>query len=627
MLPFESRWAAPSSRHASSGFSAASRVSGASSWRPWAPGAGTWLALVALEVDVWTRTESSAWVAALLIADLLPTFVIGILVGPLIDRLSRRRLMIGADLVRFGVFAALPFATSATQIVALAAVAGIATGFFRPAVYAGLPNLVDDADLPSANSLLQTVDNLTWALGSLVGGLLVAGSGVGRRLLDQRVHLPHLRGLPLAGSRPAAAGHCRREPRPLARPEGRLRPGRALAGAPDRAHRLERGDVLERRSQRGGAAARLPRLQRREFGLGLMMGCSGIGLAIGAFLASSWIERRGLPNVYGASLGLMAVGIGLAAMAPTSGSRPPVSSSPARATAPPSSATRSSSSAVRPMRCGTAFAVLMSSERRHARASGWSSRATSPTSSGARGSGPRPRSPRALAGVVGFALSRALSAARRGSEPHRSRNRGEPTQRAVCGAAQVRFSIPSVAARRDFTRESLAAGVRAGDRRALARAITLVENSDPLAYEVVRDLYPETGRAYAVGVTGPPGVGKSSLISALVRHVREQERSVGVISVDPSSPFTQGALLGDRIRLADHFLDPEVFIRSMGTRGHLGGLAEATLQALLLLDAAGKELRLPGDGRHGPGRGRGDRDRRHRGARARCPGRGTRSRR
>jgi LAO/AO transport system kinase len=96
-----------------------------------------------------------------------------------------------------------------------------------------------------------------------------------------------------------------------------------------------------------------------------------------------------------------------------------------------------------------------------------------------------------------------------------------------------------VATRRDFTRESLAAGVRAGDRRALARAITLVENSDPLAYEVVRDLYPETGRAYAVGVTGPPGVGKSSLISTLVRHVRDQERSVGVISVDPSSPFTQ----------------------------------------------------------------------------------------
>ena len=147
-----------------------------------------------------------------------------------------------------------------------------------------------------------------------------------------------------------------------------------------------------------------------------------------------------------------------------------------------------------------------------------------------------------------------------------------------------------MAGRRDWTRETLAAGVRRGDRRALARAITLVENGDPLAYDVVADIYPDTGRAFAIGVTGPPGVGKSSLISALVRHVREEGRSVGVVSVDPSSPFSHGALLGDRIRLADHFLDPEVFIRSMGTRGHLGGLAEATLQALLVLDAAGKEL-------------------------------------
>jgi len=143
---------------------------------------------------------------------------------------------------------------------------------------------------------------------------------------------------------------------------------------------------------------------------------------------------------------------------------------------------------------------------------------------------------------------------------------------------------------RGYALDALAEGVRAGDRRALARAITLVESSDPLAYELIRELYPSTGKAYGIGVTGPPGVGKSSLISALVRHVRAEDASVGVISVDPSSPFTKGALLGDRIRLADHFLDPEVFIRSMGTRGHLGGLAEATLQAALVLDAAGKDL-------------------------------------
>jgi LAO/AO transport system kinase len=149
-----------------------------------------------------------------------------------------------------------------------------------------------------------------------------------------------------------------------------------------------------------------------------------------------------------------------------------------------------------------------------------------------------------------------------------------------------------VAKRREWTRDTLAAGIRAGDKRALARAITLVENSDPLAYEVVREVYPDTGSAYVVGITGPPGVGKSSLIAALIRHVRPQGTTLGVISVDPSSPFSKGALLGDRIRLSDHFLDPGVFIRSMGTRGHLGGLAEATLQAMLVLDAAGKDLVL-----------------------------------
>ncbi|MFZ1878682.1 MAG: methylmalonyl Co-A mutase-associated GTPase MeaB [Gaiellaceae bacterium] len=144
--------------------------------------------------------------------------------------------------------------------------------------------------------------------------------------------------------------------------------------------------------------------------------------------------------------------------------------------------------------------------------------------------------------------------------------------------------------RRDWTREALVAAVRAGDHRALARAITLVENGDPLAYQLVSDVYPETGHAYAVGITGPPGVGKSTLVSALIGRAREAKQTVGVISVDPSSPFTQGALLGDRIRLSDHFLDPDVFIRSMGTRGHLGGLAETTLQSLLVLDAAGKDV-------------------------------------
>jgi LAO/AO transport system kinase len=143
---------------------------------------------------------------------------------------------------------------------------------------------------------------------------------------------------------------------------------------------------------------------------------------------------------------------------------------------------------------------------------------------------------------------------------------------------------------RELAPEALVAGVTAGDRRAIARALSLVEDRDPRADELVKEVYGRTGGAYSIGVTGPPGVGKSSLIAALVGHVRRDGRTVGVVSVDPTSPFSHGAVLGDRIRLGDHFLDPGVFIRSMATRGHLGGLAEATLQAVLILDAAGKEL-------------------------------------
>jgi LAO/AO transport system kinase len=137
--------------------------------------------------------------------------------------------------------------------------------------------------------------------------------------------------------------------------------------------------------------------------------------------------------------------------------------------------------------------------------------------------------------------------------------------------------------------ESLTQRLLAGDRRALARAITLVENDDPAGWELVREIYPHTGKAAIVGLTGAPGAGKSTLIGALTKLRRERDRNVAVLSIDPSSPFTQGALLGDRIRLTDHFLDPGVFIRSMANRGALGGLSEAALQAALLMDAAGKD--------------------------------------
>ncbi len=135
----------------------------------------------------------------------------------------------------------------------------------------------------------------------------------------------------------------------------------------------------------------------------------------------------------------------------------------------------------------------------------------------------------------------------------------------------------------------LAERLLAGDKRALARAITLIENDDPAGWELVRQVFPKTGRARIVGLTGPPGVGKSTLIGALTAEMRRADRDVAVLSIDPSSPFTRGALLGDRIRLSEHFLDKGVFIRSMASRGALGGLSEATLQAALLMDASGKD--------------------------------------
>jgi LAO/AO transport system kinase len=140
--------------------------------------------------------------------------------------------------------------------------------------------------------------------------------------------------------------------------------------------------------------------------------------------------------------------------------------------------------------------------------------------------------------------------------------------------------------------QPLAQRLLSGDKRALARAISLVENDDPEGWELVREVYPNTGKAAMIGFTGPPGVGKSTLLGALTKLERERGNTVAVLSVDPSSPFTKGALLGDRIRLSDHFLDPGVFIRSMANRGALGGLSEATLQAALLMDASGRDLVL-----------------------------------
>src|SRR4028119_1046844 len=132
----------------------------------------------------------------------------------------------------------------------------------------------------------------------------------------------------------------------------------------------------------------------------------------------------------------------------------------------------------------------------------------------------------------------------------------------------------------------------AGDRRALARIISKIEGEDPEVPDIITDLYPRTGEATTIGFTGPPGVGKSSIIAKLIKLYRGEDKKVGVVSVDPSSPFTKGAILGDRIRLGDHFLDRAVFIRSMGSRGHLGGLAGASRLAGLVMEAYGMDVVL-----------------------------------
>ena len=134
--------------------------------------------------------------------------------------------------------------------------------------------------------------------------------------------------------------------------------------------------------------------------------------------------------------------------------------------------------------------------------------------------------------------------------------------------------------------------VRAGDVRAISRAITAIENRDPRAVEILRSLFPSTGQAYLTGITGAPGTGKSTLVDRLAAFYRKQQQTVGIIAVDPTSPFTGGAILGDRIRMQSHATDAGIYIRSMATRGFLGGLASATGDVALLLDAAGKQIVL-----------------------------------
>ncbi len=277
---------------------------------------GTLLATVALVVDIKDRTNSGSWVSVLMIAEFLPAVAVGLFLGPLLDRISRRGLMIVSDLVRAGVFCTLPFASSAGQIVALAGIAGLATGFFRPAVYAGLPNLVEEDELARANSLIQTSENVSWAVAPIIGGALVAASGPdlaywlnGASFLVSALLLLRLPAHKLQGALGVTRGHLRDLKDGFARV---LRTRSLLTVLV--VWTIVLGAVAS--TQTAQVFLAKDSFSAGDFGYGLIFGCIGLGLAVGSFGAGTWVERRSVGTVYAASILLQAVGIAAAAVAP-----------------------------------------------------------------------------------------------------------------------------------------------------------------------------------------------------------------------------------------------------------------------------------------------------------------------
>jgi MFS family permease len=277
---------------------------------------GTLLAAIALAIDIKDRTNSGIWVGAVLVVAYLPTVAVGLTLGPLVDRLRRRDLMIGADLLRAAVFFALPFTGSPGAIVALAAVAGLANGFFRPAVYAGVPNLVSDEDLPAANALLQAMENVSWAIGPVLGGVLTAAAG------------PHTAYWINGVSFLVSAAIISRIPSRMLQSETAL----------TRGHWRDLGDgfvaVLRSRAMLavlvawgiaclGIGAANVAEIflakntfHAGDFGYGLLYGAIGGGLVLGSFAGSVLLERIGPARTYAGALAVMALGFGGAAASP-----------------------------------------------------------------------------------------------------------------------------------------------------------------------------------------------------------------------------------------------------------------------------------------------------------------------
>ncbi len=281
-----------------------------------ASGIGTWLALLALQVEVFDRTHSGWWVGALLVANIVPAIAVGLLFGPLVDRLSRKALMIGSDVGRLAVFAALPFVHSTEAIVALALVAGVGNAFFRPAVLAGVPNLVSDDDLPVANALLQFVDWGTTVVGSLAGGAIVALSGTSLaywvNAVTFGISAVFVAGIPsrlLQSERSIGRGHWKD-----------VREG---FDAVLRSRELTTVLIAWTIAQIGIGGINVAEifLARTEydtgnFGFGLMVGASGVGLVVGGLWARSAAQLVGMRSAYPRALLVFAAGTLGAAVAP-----------------------------------------------------------------------------------------------------------------------------------------------------------------------------------------------------------------------------------------------------------------------------------------------------------------------
>jgi MFS family permease len=279
-------------------------------------GIGTWLAVIALQVDIVDRTHSGPWVAALLVASILPSVAFGLVLGPLVDRLSRKALMIGSDLARLAVFVALPFAGSATVVVALALVAGVAAAFFRPAVLAGLPNMVEEDRVADANSSLQLSEWAATAGGPLVGGALVAASGPelaywlnAATFLLSTLLVARIPGRLLQSEQSLSRGHWH----DLREGFRTVRASRALVTV------LVAWSIAMLAS--GGVNVAEIFLAREsygagDFGFGLLWAASGVGLVVGSLVTPGWIDRHGLSVVYPISLVVFAFGIAVAAVAP-----------------------------------------------------------------------------------------------------------------------------------------------------------------------------------------------------------------------------------------------------------------------------------------------------------------------